>query len=140
MATETLALRKCEEARTALGEIQNPALSKWGNTPSGWDPYEVWRTRILLPRLAEDNRVLRHTAAVKGWETVAPQSNNIKLGTPHAPSHASGQGLWHDTIEVIHLCVVAGLADVFLSQIRTARGWHVQAERTKSNEKSSPCE
>jgi hypothetical protein len=21
--------------------------------PQGWDPFEVWRTRILLPRLAE---------------------------------------------------------------------------------------
>jgi hypothetical protein len=21
--------------------------------PHGWDPFEVWRTRILLPRLAE---------------------------------------------------------------------------------------
>lgn len=22
-------------------------------TPGGWDPYEVWRTRVLLPRLNE---------------------------------------------------------------------------------------
>ena len=21
--------------------------------PSGWDPFEIWRTRVLLPRLAE---------------------------------------------------------------------------------------
>jgi hypothetical protein len=22
--------------------------------PSGWDPFEVWRTRVLLPRLADE--------------------------------------------------------------------------------------
>jgi hypothetical protein len=27
-----------------------PAAPK---TQSGWDPFEVWRTRVLLPRLAE---------------------------------------------------------------------------------------
>ena len=21
--------------------------------PTGWDPFEIWRTRVLLPRLAE---------------------------------------------------------------------------------------
>jgi hypothetical protein len=24
--------------------------------PHGWDPFEVWRTRILLPRLAEKGK------------------------------------------------------------------------------------
>jgi hypothetical protein len=24
--------------------------------PAGWDPFDVWRTRILLPRLAEGSR------------------------------------------------------------------------------------
>jgi hypothetical protein len=27
-----------------------PAAQK---PPAGWDPFEVWRTRVLLPRLAE---------------------------------------------------------------------------------------
>ncbi len=26
---------------------------------TGWDPYEVWRTRVLLPRLAEEAALLR---------------------------------------------------------------------------------
>jgi hypothetical protein len=25
---------------------------------TGWDPYEVWRTRVLLPRLAEQSKRL----------------------------------------------------------------------------------
>jgi hypothetical protein len=57
MATETLALRDREEARAALGQTQDRMLS---STLSRWDPYEVWRTRIL-PSLAEHNRVI-HTA------------------------------------------------------------------------------
>ena len=24
------------------------------NAEAGWDPFEVWRTRVLLPRLAEE--------------------------------------------------------------------------------------
>jgi hypothetical protein len=27
-----------------------------GAASGGWDPYEVWRTRVLLPRLAEEKR------------------------------------------------------------------------------------
>lgn len=27
--------------------------------PVGWDPYEVWRSRILLPRLVEEARPIR---------------------------------------------------------------------------------
>ena len=40
-------------ARTAaLIAIPAPArLETAKEAPGGWDPYEVWRTRVLLPRL-----------------------------------------------------------------------------------------
>lgn len=32
-----------------------PSPTPAGQKPqSGWDPFEVWRTRVLLPRLAEE--------------------------------------------------------------------------------------
>lgn len=37
--------------------IQTPTVSSTPAAPkpqSGWDPFEVWRTRVLLPRLAEE--------------------------------------------------------------------------------------
>ena len=30
-----------------------PPTSPSQATEAGWDPFEVWRTRVLLPRLAE---------------------------------------------------------------------------------------
>jgi hypothetical protein len=37
-----------------------PAAQK----PSGWDPFEVWRTRVLLPRLTEQRDNAAATAVV----------------------------------------------------------------------------
>ena len=34
---------------------------------TGWDPYEVWRTRILLPRLAEAARSTHHERRWMKW-------------------------------------------------------------------------
>jgi hypothetical protein len=41
-----------------------PAAQK---PPSGWDPFEVWRTRVLLPRLTEqrDNAAATPVAPVQ---------------------------------------------------------------------------
>lgn len=39
--------------------------SKAASSP-GWDPFEVWRTRVLLPRLAENTTAV---AAAKGAAT-----------------------------------------------------------------------
>lgn len=40
-------------ARTAaLIAVSTPAKPETAReAPSGWDPYEVWRTRVLMPRL-----------------------------------------------------------------------------------------
>ena len=37
----------------SVGETANAAETAPGTIHVGWDPYEVWRTRVLLPRLAE---------------------------------------------------------------------------------------
>lgn len=47
--------------------------------PVGWDPYEVWRTRVLLPRLAA-----AHSAA-----TPATVPTDTAQGTPRPPMHAT---------------------------------------------------
>jgi hypothetical protein len=40
----------------ALPERPSSAAAE-SSSGAGWDPYEVWRTRVLLPRLAERDRV-----------------------------------------------------------------------------------
>jgi hypothetical protein len=37
----------------ALLTTTSPATPSSQKQPSGWDPFEVWRTRVLLPRLAD---------------------------------------------------------------------------------------
>jgi hypothetical protein len=51
-------------ADSAIEHAHEPALAE---SPSGWDPYEVWRTRVLLPRLEEQTVVARG-----GTTTVKP--------------------------------------------------------------------
>lgn len=33
--------------------------------PQGWDPFEVWRTRVLLPRLTETDKTVKPFPAVQ---------------------------------------------------------------------------
>ena len=42
-------------ARNAVNVRNTPANADSPNqqAASGWDPYEVWRTRVLIPRLTE---------------------------------------------------------------------------------------
>ena len=44
--------------------------------PTGWDPYEVWRTRVLLPRQQDG-----------GAESVSetPSAQDEDAGPPHKP-------------------------------------------------------
>ena len=35
--------------------LRRPTHDAEDKTVTGWDPYEVWRTRVLLPRLKEQN-------------------------------------------------------------------------------------
>jgi hypothetical protein len=51
-------------ARTAaLIAVPTPAKPETAKeAPGGWDPYEVWRTRVLVPRL--DARLVQAAASV----------------------------------------------------------------------------
>ena len=40
--------------------------------PSGWDPFEIWRTRVLLPRLAESREEQATAAPSKPVKLVRP--------------------------------------------------------------------
>jgi hypothetical protein len=51
-------------ADSAIEHAHEPVLAE---SPSGWDAYEVWRTRVLLPRLEE-----QAGAARGGTTTVMP--------------------------------------------------------------------
>jgi hypothetical protein len=46
----TLPASKKNIAVHSNATVEDPARR---SEPQGWDPFEVWRTRILLPRLAE---------------------------------------------------------------------------------------
>ena len=39
-------------ALVALSDLPR-SVDEARKSPNGWDPYEVWRTRVLLPRLEE---------------------------------------------------------------------------------------
>lgn len=48
----------------------NSAATPSQKEPSGWDPFEVWRTRVLLPRLAETREDKTPAASTKGVQLV----------------------------------------------------------------------
>ena len=53
--------------------LHHPTSTKPANAEAGWDPFEVWRTRVLLPRLTEAREE-------KAATTVAPVP--LARGTP----------------------------------------------------------
>jgi hypothetical protein len=46
---------------TALHVTSSPSPSE-PSLQAGWDPFEVWRTRVLLPRLAEAREEAKSSA------------------------------------------------------------------------------
>jgi hypothetical protein len=46
-------LKAAGKAALTLASSTRPAREGAERPASGWDPYEVWRTRVLLPRLEE---------------------------------------------------------------------------------------
>ena len=46
---------------TALHVTSSPSPSE-PSPHAGWDPFEVWRTRVLLPRLAEAREDMKSSA------------------------------------------------------------------------------
>jgi hypothetical protein len=40
-------------SQTNLALVSTPTTQPTEAKSAGWDPFEIWRTRVLLPRLAE---------------------------------------------------------------------------------------
>ena len=102
--------------------ISDSALPGQGRVPtSGWDPYDVWRTRILLPRLAEQEaercakiaagkRLYVVVASAKTADEPSPTDPN-----PAASSDASDEALKREMIDVLGSLLAIGLATAFYS-------------------------
>jgi hypothetical protein len=52
------------EGATSEFHVTPSTLTEKPAAVTGWDPYEVWRTRILLPRLA---KAARSTHQERRW-------------------------------------------------------------------------
>ena len=46
-------LKAAGNAAIYLNSVTPAMAESSEKSPNGWDPYEVWRTRVLLPRLEE---------------------------------------------------------------------------------------
>ena len=93
-----------------------------GAVASGWDPYEVWRTRVLAPRLADQERDrLAPTAAVESLYVVAPRID-IDVGStvgdwnPDSDASRSDSTLWREAADVLGWLLVAGVAGVLYAE------------------------
>ena len=98
--------------------ISFPAPSTPGKgVTSGWDPYEVWRTRVLLPRLAESGRV--------SHETVETLDIQAQVPVVHAEDASVAVALLSDrTTAVTDQALVRQLVGVM--------GWLLAAAVTRS--------
>ena len=106
--------------------ITRPTLASRGSggATTGWDPYEVWRTKILLPRLADQERDrLASTAAAKRLYVVAPRTDRADSATPGGDrndqddARRTDEALRREMIDVIGLLLVAGLVGVFYTEV-----------------------
>ena len=70
------------EAAGVTAVTVNSVVSRPGDRPgaglAGWDPYEVWRTRVLVPRLAE--QAARTDAIITEPRGVGPRFAWLRLG------------------------------------------------------------
>jgi hypothetical protein len=94
--------------------ISFPAPSTPGKgVTSGWDPYEVWRTRVLLPRLAESGRVA-HPAVSPQPELPVPVAKEEPLNAvtvvADSPSGVTDQILMRQLVDVMSWLLAAALA------------------------------
>jgi hypothetical protein len=103
--------------------ISDSLLSGQGRVPtSGWDPYDVWRTRILLPRLAEQEAErCAKIAAGKRLYVVASSGKTADEPAPTAPSpaaslDASDDALKREMIDVLGSLLAIGLASAFYGE------------------------
>jgi hypothetical protein len=61
-------LKKNDEMTLKIARTNDTPASAPEKKATGWDPFEVWRTRVLLPRIAESTAA---TAVKTGSQTVS---------------------------------------------------------------------
>jgi len=102
-----------------------PAVSaRNGGATSGWDPYEVWRTRVLVSELTgrAPDRV-SGTPAVATFRPVVPavrthaEPANGSEWSEAAVGRANDEDLERELINAISSLCLAGLTGVFLTYV-----------------------
>ena len=98
-----------------------------GGTP-GWDPCEVWRTRILLPRLAaKDGERLSDVAAVATSLVVESASHVHDESAIGSDANLSGhtsandEALKRELLDVLGWLLLAGFTTTYLVQAEEQR-------------------
>ena len=93
--------------------------------PAGWDPYEVWRKRVLLPRLAqqeERNRLSRTSVATTLYVVPAIDPDDLPaIDWNASDTSRSDEALRRELIDAVNWLLVAGLASTFLAHAESAR-------------------
>jgi hypothetical protein len=89
---------------------------------SGWDPYEVWRTRVLRPRMAAEERsrptLVAPVAAL--CVVIQPTSTDTESSHDDEPAFATESfpvddaALRHELTNVIASLCLAGLTTILL--------------------------
>jgi hypothetical protein len=102
--------------------VPHPAIvARNSDVVSGWDPFEVWRTRVLLPRLADEAldrlSVPAPVAAVRvvvGAISANGESSNTGDSKPIETSAGMDTALRHELINVLGSLCLVGLTSILL--------------------------
>jgi hypothetical protein len=114
-----------ESALTALAENQRlPPSTRSSGAQCGWDPYEVWRTRVLLPRLAQNARSLAGPSAIR-VALIAPRIHDLDIpsrdhANTAADPHRSDNAPRRELIDAFCLLLIGELAEAVLSVFERA--------------------
>jgi hypothetical protein len=73
---------------------------------AGWDPYEVWRTRILLPRLASESAKPVPFQPTLKVVSVVPSADPI-VAKPWVQAHAADESARRAVVHAISVLLVA---------------------------------
>jgi hypothetical protein len=95
-----------------------PTMSPVNGDMAGWDPYEVWRTRVLLPRIAAEPRPQLPQALPSAPALVRPttHADSPTDGTPAVGDRAleSDEALMQELIDIVGSLCLVGLTSILV--------------------------